>query len=72
MMDLTFKRESGENPEQPALLCDGRSSHKPPGQPGKAGLEDEIKSGDLLYIGDSFRWGKGSVYAAFFLPFFIT
>ena len=67
-----LKRESGANPGQPALLCDGRSSHKPPGQPGKAGLEDEIESGDLLYIEDSFRWGKGSIYAAFSLPFFIT
>ena len=35
-------------------------------------LEDEIESGDLLYIEDSFRWGKGSIYAAFSLPFFIT
>ena len=50
------------------VMDDRPESH--PGKPGKAGQEDEIKSGDLLYIEDSFRWGKGSVYAAFSLPFF--
>lgn len=39
---------------------------------GKAESKDEIKSGDLLYMDETFRWGKVSGYAGFLSPFFVS
>jgi hypothetical protein len=45
------------------------NSNKPLKYLGKAELKEDIKSGDLLYVKDSFRWGKNSDYAVFSAPF---
>ncbi len=67
-----LKRESGENPEQPALLCDGQPSGYATREKGKAEALDEIESGDLLYMSMIFFGGeRTAVTLCLFAPFFM-
>ena len=67
-----MKRESGENPEQPALLCDGQPSGYATREKGKAEALDEIESGDLLYMSMIFFGGeRTAVTLCLFAPFFM-
>ena len=47
------------------------NSKEPLNNLGKAELKGDIKSGDLLYVKDSFRWGKNSDYAVFLHFFYV-
>ena len=67
-----LKRESGENPEQPALLCDGQPSGYATREKGKAEALDEIESGDLLYMSMIFFGGERTAFTLDFSHRFLT